>query len=755
MYKKLTLLVFLLCFSTSLFAQYPSPFSWNMPKSGGNNWFGSSRGENRDVVAYGEGSVIEMVNRAQSSSYLPHYLQGHTEKGRSYSNTQYYLWINYDYTTSTLFSNNPSSGTNEVKTLNEPIPSFSFFQNNAILVGNGKVIIINRDTGDEVNTIQSPDPSYPDEHFAADFHDITTLPNGRSIIAGSSSSIFYTDDYSYYNRAQVNLVNSANLQQIEDTHAFSTLPKRKIVQSDTIFAVGNQFAPTSAGIVIRSTDEGVTWDSIYAAPNVTLRAVSAGSITNAIIGGNTYSGGVLYYTKDGGDTWTEGGESSNYIYSITHISADSAYAVGAKGLILLTTDGGEHWTQVSDDNPGFSGIYFSSPSVGYAISLTDFNVLNVYKTTDAGENWNISYVDSSFAPSYAFLNSTFFIDDMTGFIAGSKFIKTTDGGATWNEMNTGITSDAIFHDVYFVDSNLGFAVYRDPFNGDGAIKTTNGGTTWNLLNLNNDKYDKGYIYFADENLGFISGYSALYRTTDGGDNWDTLVVGANSQDSNSKVTFINSTTGFFGKKGQVFKTTDRGDTWTDARIDGHSVPQEIQFVSDNIGYLVCTNDTFGIPVHLLFKTVDGGNNWTDLTDGLPGTTGFQHLFFTDQTTGYLAGNAGIVKTTTGGDVTTDIEQPENTSIPSGFVLYQNYPNPFNPITTIEYALPRDVDVRLVVYDITGRQVKTLVNKRQSAGRYQIRWNGMNAFDEKVAGGIYLYKITAGTITRTGKMILLK
>ena len=497
-------------------------------------------------------------------------------------------------------------------------------------------------------------------------------------------------------------------------------------------------------------DEGATWDSVFAVPNVTMKAISAGSNTNAIIGGNSYSGGVLYYTKDGGDTWNKGDDSSNYIYSITHVSADSAYAVGAKGLILLTTDGGEYWTQISDDNPGFSGIYFSSPSVGYAAALNGLSILNVYKTTDAGDNWNVAYVDSSFSPSNAFLNSVFFIDDMTGFIAGSKFIKTTDGGTTWNNVTTGVTSNAIFQDVYFVNNNLGFAVYRDPFTGDGAIKTTDGGTKWTPVNINNDKYDKQYVYFADENLGFISGTSTLYRTTDGGDNWDTLALGYNTQNLNSKVTFINSTTGFFGKKGQVFKTTDKGDTWTDAPIDSHSVPQEIQFVSDKVGYLVCTSDTFGVPVHVLFKTTDGGNSWSDLTTTLPGSTGFQHLFFTDKTTGYLAGSAGIIKTTTGGDVVTSIGRPENTFVPSGFKLYQNYPNPFNPTTTISYSLQKAGPVKLRVYDVLGRLAATLVNEQQKAGMHTIRFNA-----SRLASGVYFYRISTSDFIQTKKLLLLK
>jgi photosystem II stability/assembly factor-like uncharacterized protein len=383
-------------------------------------------------------------------------------------------------------------------------------------------------------------------------------------------------------------------------------------------------------------------------------------------------------------------------------------------------------------------------------------VLSVYKTTDAGENWNVAYVDSSFALSYAGVGSIFFIDDMTGFIAGSKFIKTTDGGIIWNEVNTGVPPDPnygepFYQDVYFVNNSLGFAVYRAPGTGDGAVKTTDGGTTWNPVNINHDKLDKGFVYFADENLGFISGFSTLYRTTDGGDNWDTLAVGANNQNLNSRVSFINSTTGFFGKKGQIFKTTNKGDSWIDAPIDNHSVPQQIQFPSDSIGYAICTTDTFGIPLHVIFKTTDGGNNWSDLTDKLPGSTGFQYLFFTDENTGYLAGSAGIIKTKTGGEIiATSVRQIANASEPSEFKLYQNYPNPFNPETTIRFEVPEKSKVELKVYDILGREVATLVNKAVHAGNYKISFNASG-----FASGVYFFRLQAGSFTNTKKMILLR
>ncbi len=80
---------------------------------------------------------------------------------------------------------------------------------------------------------------------------------------------------------------------------------------------------------------------------------------------------------------------------------------------------------------------------------------------------------------------------------------------------------------------------------------------------------------------------------------------------------------------------------------------------------------------------------------------------------------------------------------------QNYPNPFNPVT-ISYNLPNIAKVNLVVYDVTGREVATLVNEFQSAGKHQINFNAT-----KIASGVYYYRIQAGDIIQTKKMLLLK
>jgi hypothetical protein len=95
------------------------------------------------------------------------------------------------------------------------------------------------------------------------------------------------------------------------------------------------------------------------------------------------------------------------------------------------------------------------------------------------------------------------------------------------------------------------------------------------------------------------------------------------------------------------------------------------------------------------------------------------------------------------------------ALPKDFSLAQNYPNPFNPTTTISYALPTNAFVKLVVYNILGQKVKTLVDEEQTAGFRQVVWNGQNDRGETVGSGIYFYRIQAGDFTKTAKMSLLK
>jgi len=94
-------------------------------------------------------------------------------------------------------------------------------------------------------------------------------------------------------------------------------------------------------------------------------------------------------------------------------------------------------------------------------------------------------------------------------------------------------------------------------------------------------------------------------------------------------------------------------------------------------------------------------------------------------------------------------------LPEVFALHQNYPNPFNPITTLRYDLPENSRVNIIIYDMLGRQVKTLINQTQDAGYRSVIWNATNDYGKPVSAGIYLYQIQAGGYMQTKKMVLLK
>ena len=91
-----------------------------------------------------------------------------------------------------------------------------------------------------------------------------------------------------------------------------------------------------------------------------------------------------------------------------------------------------------------------------------------------------------------------------------------------------------------------------------------------------------------------------------------------------------------------------------------------------------------------------------------------------------------------------------TGLPRNYSLSQNYPNPFNPSTTINYELPKESFVKLVVYNILGERITTLVNEQNKAGRYEVKFNAKN-----VPSGVYLYRIQAGEFINTKKMLMLK
>jgi hypothetical protein len=131
------------------------------------------------------------------------------------------------------------------------------------------------------------------------------------------------------------------------------------------------------------------------------------------------------------------------------------------------------------------------------------------------------------------------------------------------------------------------------------------------------------------------------------------------------------------------------------------------------------------------------------------TTNTLHsVSFVNSLTGWCVGADGIILKTTTGGITSIRKQ--NSPIPNLFSLHQNFPNPFNPTTKIDFDLPRQSNVRLLVYDVLGKEVSELVNEKLQPGKYSYEWNA-----SPYLSGVYYYKLIAGEFSQTRKTVLIR
>ena len=115
----------------------------------------------------------------------------------------------------------------------------------------------------------------------------------------------------------------------------------------------------------------------------------------------------------------------------------------------------------------------------------------------------------------------------------------------------------------------------------------------------------------------------------------------------------------------------------------------------------------------------------------------------------------LMNPTPGATNTQELSLNDNIVVPSQYTLHQNYPNPFNPVTTLRYELPEQTTVNITIYNMLGRQVRTIINQTQNAGYKSVIWDATNDYGKPVTAGIYLYQIQAVGFIQTKKMVLLK
>ncbi len=402
---------------------------------------------------------------------------------------------------------------------------------------------------------------------------------------------------------------------------------------------------------------------------------------------------------------------------------------------------------------------------------------------------------------------------VAGGTSGSpKVYKSTNSGVNWVNITGNLTGPELFC-VWAVDANLIFAGDGGSNGGNGGNakvwRTTDGGATWMVILTTGGSHGffNGIVFsrtnpligIAESDPPSLYGPHYLAKTTDGGDSWNTqTTLSTNGAAITGSVVCVDNL--FYGwgvyPPARVVMTSDGGATWNQRNISGGYNTTGLAFNTDKLTGVGVS----GGFLPSISRTSDGGVNWTPLNTGLPLTGYFngrvKWVYGTN--TCYLTSeegpNGSVGRSTDGGLnwslmntvgvqgimnidlVFTNGEvfayaisddgrviklsepigvNPISSTIPSDYKLKQNYPNPFNPTTNIRFDIPayaksQTSNVRLIVYDILGKEITILVNEQMKAGTYEVDWNA-----SANPSGVYYYKLTAGNYTESKKMILIK
>ncbi len=396
---------------------------------------------------------------------------------------------------------------------------------------------------------------------------------------------------------------------------------------------------------------------------------------------------------------------------IFHNNADTLYAIGDQ--FLLSTDNGENWSRIPLSPTSGSGalkvdpfnskiiyVSHSSPTEGNAVSMT----------TDGGLNWQFLFLGNSFPSAVMEIDPQDLQSVYVG-IGPLQIKRSSDYGQSWVDVTP--------PQAYWGPLSL-------------AIAPSNGNTLY-----------AGYLV-------------SFYKSTDRGNSWTTLSLGFQFSNGislavhpeNSDVVYA----AVFGYG--VYKSTDGGANWNEMNNGLSSDDRDINTIAINperpkelfIGTGSVQND-------LLFKSTDGANNWFLFNNGLP-DSGHVSTIAIDTLNdkifiGVNAFNAAGIYV-----YESIASLSPHPLTKSNFFLFQNYPNPFNSETMFQFALPQTEQARLVVYNMVGQIVKTLLDKQFPPGKYKIAWDGRDDAGNSVSSGVYFYRVETAAFQQTRKMLLI-
>ncbi|MCK9425475.1 MAG: YCF48-related protein [Ignavibacteriaceae bacterium] len=473
---------------------------------------------------------------------------------------------------------------------------------------------------------------------------------------------------------------------------------------------------------------------------------------NGYLGGYSYSSidDYILKTTDGGQNWTKNSIVGNPT-SIFFINSDTGFcSTSYKHFIYRTTDRGVNWEVIYSDSLPISDIYFQNDSTGWAVGGELWSEGLILKTTDFGNHW-----ERRTLPIMNGLKAIKMLNDSIGYIVGghpSKIWRTKNRGCDWDLILNESSQSHSFqylNDISFLNDTIGFAV------GSKFLKTLDGGANWEELSFPLLIY---YSVFSYKNKSWITAsgfnYSYILYTSDNGTNWIPINLSDGIHLSHSY--FINDSLGWFcGIGNNVLKTFSGGLTviknpstpvllrpsQSQINID---IPIELEWSAQNYVFFqiqICNDSLF--QKSIVDSVIIENKILIDSSCLKPYTTYYWKV--RSKNIVEISDWSNINKFTTG-----LVLGISDKVILTNFNLTQNYPNPFNPVTTIQYEIPSLEHVSIKIYDMLGRQVAILVDEQKPAGSYHIEFDA-----HSLPSGVYFYRLQAGSFVETKKLVLLK
>ena len=354
----------------------------------------------------------------------------------------------------------------------------------------------------------------------------------------------------------------------------------------------------------------------------TTKKLSSVCFVTADVGYIVGENGLIIKTINGGNNWTtQTSNTTNSLNSVLFINADTGFAVGDGGTILKTINGGTNWTNLTSGTANnLLTLFFVNANTGYIGGDAGL----VLKTINSGLNW-IQPQQLPVTAHYPCF-SLFFTSENVGYAASYMGLhpKTIDGGLTWTGTEPvgtygGIVGGALTS-VYFVDANTGFITEQDL---KTIYKTTDGGEHWNSRTLGSDYYDMYSVHFSSVDTGYVVGSGGkIFRTVDKGENWTQQLI--STTNDLLSVDFPDSNTGYaVGANGTILKLTKRNTyLWTPSTgLNNNAIANPTATVTSDITYTATVTNSNGctatdnVKITVTPLTVNDGTDQTVICGG--------------------------------------------------------------------------------------------------------------------------------------------